>query len=330
MNLVEDLPTSSFLAAHLVAELRSVFPSTTAVALTSLATGAWPCQHGVTGQWTYLPELRNAGALLPFTTRTGGRSLRALGITPEQAFPLPSVLRALARDCLALLPASIADGVFSAYCCGGQRRQGYTQLAEAIDVAIGRVRTAERPTYTYIYTPRIDLEAHRAGTRQPGVRAAIGELDRELERLADGLAGRGRVILSADHGLLDTPVAATHWMRPSADLFDVLRVPPSGDARVMFLHIRDGARDRLRRSFHAVYGERFFLLTIAEAEELELFGPGPLAPHTRARMGDLIVISSGADMIEYAPTRSTGRLLSQAAHHSGLSPAEMRVPLVVA
>lgn len=330
LNLVEMLPGSSFLVRHLAAELRAVFPSTTAVALTSIATGVWPNRHGVTGQWTHLPEIRNAGALLPFTTRAGGQSLRTLGVTPECAFPLPSLLCGVGRDTLALLPASIAESVYSAYFCGRQPRRGYTLLAEAVDLALERVRSAEAPTYTYIYTPRIDLEAHRSGTRQQGVRAALGELEHEVERLAEGLAGSGRIVLSADHGLLDTPAAATHWMRPSVDLFDVLRVPPSGDARVMYLHVRDGAGERLRRSFRASYGERFFLISVEEAEQLELFGPGPLAPHTRTRLGDLIVVSSGVDMIEYAPTRSTGRLLSQAAHHSGLTPAEMRVPLVLA
>ena len=77
------------------------------------------------------------------------------------------------------------------------------------------------------------------------------------------------------------------------------------------------------------YGERFFIISIEEAECLELFGPGPLSARARERLGDLIVISSGADVIEYVPSGSIDRLLSITAHHSGLTPAEMRVPLVV-
>ena len=98
----------------------------------------------------------------------------------------------------------------------------------------------------------------------------------------------------------------------------------------MFLHVRDGARERLRQRFRARYGDRFCLITIEEAEQIELFGPGPLAPHARARLGNLIVVSSGVDVIEYVPAGSIDRVLSIAAHHSGLSPAEMRAPLVIA
>lgn len=330
MNLVEALPSSAFLPRHLVAELRTVFPSSTAVALTTLATGAWPNRHGVTGQWTHLPEIRNAGALLPFTTRVGGQSLTELGITVEQAFPLPSLMCSARRDTLAVLPAPIADSLSSAYFSGRKARRGYGTLAEAMDIIIARVQEAEAPTYTYLYTPRVDLEAHRFGVKGPGVQAALLELERELERLAEGLRGRARIVLIADHGLLDTPVAQRHLMRPTADLFDVLQFPPSGDARVMYLHVRDGARERIRRSFKERYGDRFLVISVDEAETHELFGPGPIASRTRNRLGDLIVIASGAEVIEYAPTWGTARFLSIASHHSGLTPAEMRIPLVLA
>lgn len=330
MNLIEALPSTSFLATHLVAELRTVFPSTTAVALTTLATGAWPSQHGITGQWTHLPEIRNAGAVLPFTTRAGGHSLTTLGVTVEQAFPLASTMCAMRRDTLAVLPENVADSIFSAYFCGQRARCGYGTLAEAMRIVLARVRAAESPTYTYLYTPRIDLEVHRYGVDGPGAQAALQALDHALEHLATELGGRARIVLTADHGLLDTPVGARHLIRPTADLFDVLLFPPSGDARVMYLHLRDGAGDRLRRSFKERYGERFLLISIDEAEQLELFGPGPLSPQTRSRVGDLIAIASGADVIEYAPSWGTARLLSIASHHSGLTPTEMRIPLVLA
>ena len=330
MTLVDNLPGSAFLTKHLKTELRTVFPSATAAVLTSLATGAWPGQHGVTGQWTHLPEIRATADLLRFAARTGGVSLAKLGVTVEQAFPLPALVRGMRRDTLALFPERVAITNSAAYFSGGRARRGYRTLAEATEVIGARVDAAPGPTYTSLYTPWIDLEAHRHGVRHPGVRAAVFGLDRELDRLATRLGGRARIVLTADHGLLDTPIVARHWLRPTADLFEALLFPPSGDARVMFLHVRDGARERLRQRFRARYGDRFCLITIEEAEQIELFGPGPLAPHARARLGDLIVVSSGVDVIEYVPAGSIDRVLSIAAHHSGLSPAEMRAPLVIA
>jgi hypothetical protein len=39
--------------------------------------------------------------------------------------------------------------------------------------------------------------------------------------------------------------------------------------------------------------------------------------------------ASGADVIEYVPAGSIDRVLSIASHHSGMTPAEMRVPLIL-
>ena len=329
LRMVEMTEPTSTLASHMVEELRTVFPSTTATALTTFATGAWPGQHGVTGQWTHLPEIDGSAAPLLFAARAGGRSLAALGLTVEQVFPLPAWMASLPRDCLALLPEDMVRSVSAAYFRGNQPRAGYRTLAAAIDCVARRIETASGPTYTYLYTPTIDLEAHRYGARHPAARAAVGLLDGQIRRLAERLGGRARLVVTADHGHLDTPVAARHWLKPGPDLAASLLHPPSGDSRVMYLRPRDGAEARVRQRWRERYGDRFLVITTEEAEAIELFGPGPLSPLTRARLGDLIVISAGADAIEYVPNGRIDRLMEVISHHSGLTPAEMRVPLVV-
>lgn len=330
MDLLETLPPTAFLRARLAQVLRTVFPSTTAVALTSLATGEWPAQHGVTGWWTHLPEVGAAGALLPFVARRGGRSLTHLGVTAAQAFRLPSVLGRLARDTLAMFPAAIVDSISSTYFSGGRARRGYRTLADAADIVVARVGAADPPTYTYLYIPQLDTESHRHGVTHPRVRAALLDLDRQMERMAEAFDGRARIVLTSDHGFLDTPPEARHPVRPSADLLASLRFPPSGDARVLYFHVDDGAGEQLRQSFKGRYGDRFFLISAEEAGRAGLFGPGPLSPETSSRVGDFIAISSGVDVIDYVRASGTGRVISSNSHHSGLTPAEMRVPLVLA
>ena len=109
-----------------------------------------------------------------------------------------------------------------------------------------------------------------------------------------------------------------------------LRFPPTGDARVLYFHIRNGAESEIRRTLEQRLGERFLLITVDEAEDLELFGPEPISDLTRSRLGDMIAISKGQDVIEYEPAGATGRVMMEESHHSGLTPSEMRVPLVLA
>ena len=329
-RVLESLPDDSFLTTHLVADIRTVFPSTTAVALTSLATGEWPGKHGVTGWWTHLPEIGSTAAILRFIRRSDGRSLLDLDVTPETAFPIPTLMARTPREALAVFPENLAESVFSTYVSGGKERRGYGSLPEAIDFIAKRLRQARGPTYTYLYTHRIDSTAHLQGATHDLVREAVCELDREVERLARKLDGNGRIVLTADHGFLDVPARGRYQIRGSDSLMGLLRSPPSGDARVMYLHVRPGFEGRVRYRLGQRFGDRFMVIRTEEAEALELFGPGPMTPVARSRIGDLIVISSGGCVIDYHPAGGGGRVMSQRSHHSGLTPDEMVVPLVVA
>jgi hypothetical protein len=329
VNIMGRLPGDSFLRNHHAADLRTVFPSTTAVALTSLATGEWPNRHAVTGWWTHLDEIKSAAVILQYVKRSDRRPLAGLGVEPGQVFPLPPLLKGVKRDTLALFPDQVCETSPSIYFSGHKPRCAYKSFREAIDVVIERVRQARGQTYTYLYTPLVDSAVHVYGTGRPEVLGVLNEIDREVARLHSELGGRARIALTADHGFLDAPQTARHRIRVSDSVMEHLRYPPSGDARVLYMHLREDAEEPVREFFSRQFGERFILITTDEAECLELFGPGKLSPLARSRMGDMIAISTGLDVIEYRSAGGAGRIITETSQHSGLTPQEMRVPLVI-
>ena len=329
MNLIEKMPESSFLRSNLDSELRAVFPSTTSVALTSLATSEWPSSHAITGWWTHIEQIGSSAVILQFASRADSNDLGTQGVDLESVFPMPSVMSQFGRDTLLVVPAGIANSTYSRYFGGGQQSCGYTSMEQGVTTTIKRIKDASEPTFTYLYISRVDSLAHRHGMTRPEVKHALKEVDAEMARLASGVSGKARIIATADHGLLDAPPGGRHTLRPNRQLAPLLRFPPSGDARVMYLHTRDWAAERVRRLFERRFNDRFIIITVDEAETLELFGPGKLSPIARERMGDLIVISSGVDMIEYNAARGVGTSVQFNSHHSGLTPDEMRIPLVI-
>ena len=330
MNLVESMPRSSFLVRYLRDEMLTVFPSTTSVALTSLTTGEWPGRHAITGWWTHLPDLGSSATILQYTARNGGGNLLERGIDPERAFPLRSIWSSITTDTQIMVPKSIAGSVYSRYFSGGRITVAYTSLSEGIDRTIRRVQGAEGKTFTYFYTPRVDALAHRHGVTRPEVRHGLAEVDNELARLHTAVGSKARIVVTADHGFLDAPPPNRHTLRPSRNLLPLLRFPPSGDARVMYLHTWDWARDRVRRHFERRFGDRFIVIDVEDALAIGLFGPDSPSDEASERLGDLIVISAGADVLEYNAERGVGRMMQLNSHHSGLSPDEMRIPLVIA
>jgi hypothetical protein len=314
-----------FLSSLANEPLRAVFPSTTAVALTSLATGEHPARHGIPGWWTHLPERGVTCEILPFVERFSKRSLIDLGIGSETVLPLPSLMRRFDRDRVVVTRAYIAGSTYSRYWAGGAPSLGYERIRDGVDAVIGRVLSARQPSYTHLYLNQLDSLCHELGIGHPEVAKLFELIDHELERLRAALGGRARLLITADHGHIDA--GAAREIAHDGEAMTLLRCPPSGEPRVPLFHVQPGQGERFREVFARDHGEAFALLTLDEAAGLGLLGPEPLSDHARAHFGDFLALSAGTQTLHYRDPR-----LKPHRHvgvHAGLSPAEMAVPLLL-
>jgi hypothetical protein len=335
MNLLRHLPPESFMARSVRREIRAVCPSTTACALTTVATAAYPSQHGATGWFTYLADRQPRPitiATLPFIERFSGEPLASRGLKVQDVLPLPPILpRMKCQQTLVLTPPYIAHTPYNVWSRGGTPGVGYTSIPNAVDQIIARVMSAGADTtYTHWYMPDVDSICHHKGVDHPDVIPLVMGIDAELARLADRLAGRARIIVSADHGLIDVPRENQVLLRDGDAMLECLAVPPTGDARMPIFHLREGQD---AQAFAAAFGERFgdrmILISTDEAERLELFGPGRMSGVSRQRFGDFIALPFHPATLAYHPAnKPVGELFI--AVHAGLSPQEMWVPLCVA
>ncbi|OGO53286.1 MAG: hypothetical protein A2148_09185 [Chloroflexi bacterium RBG_16_68_14] len=228
------------------------------------------------------------------------------------------------------MPHAIANSTYTRYVSGGAPVTAYTTAAGAVDRLIEHIDGAREPTYNYLYVPNVDTAQHVYGPHADQTRATLAEADQQLTRLAEGLRGRGRLVASADHGLIEVPDRGKHLLRPDDELLELLVVPPTGEPRVPFFHARAGRADEFRRRFHERFGESYALLSIDEVENLGLLGPAPLADATRRRVGDFVALTDRPEILLYGPPVYHREAAAQRGYHGGLAPAEMRIPLVVA
>ena len=237
---VESLDPDSFPRRHVAATLHTVIPSTTASAFTSMATGEWPSRHAAVGWYTYVPKVDAVTTIIPFVRSVDESPLTDLGLTVEEALPIPSLLGGIERSSLSFVPAEFAYSTFSAYLSGGTPRAGYSSLAEAIEGVATRVRTATGPTFTYMYVPHVDMSGHEMGFSHPQTLAAAAAVGQALEALSAAVAGRARIVMTADHGGLDARGDDIHMISASDPLMGLLEHEPSGDSRVVYFHVRAG------------------------------------------------------------------------------------------
>jgi hypothetical protein len=329
MNLLRTLPNDSFLVRHFVREIQASCPSTTACALTTITTAMYPNRHGVTGWYTHLPEHDLTMATLPFAERMTAEPLGSRGIKIEEVLPYASICPKMTHQPLTIVPALITNTVYNVYSRGGAPGLGYYSISHAFDRAIGHIQeSGGLPTYTHVYLPEIDTMCHRRGVMHPDVFELVMKVDAELARLKQVLAGRARIVMCADHGLIDVPSPEQTLLQEADPLLDLLQVPPSGDARLPIFHVRPGQHEAFVSLFRQRFGNRMILLDIEAVQELALFGPGEFAPTARRRFGDYIGIATRpATLSFHSATKPMGHLYR--AVHAGLSPDEMLVPLCI-
>ena len=331
MNSIRSHGDGAFIAGHVVAELQTVFPTSTPVVLTSLATGVWPCAHGIPGWNVYLSEIDVVAEIIRYARRSDEKDLSELGMRVEDAFPVPSVVAEFDRDTVSYLPKSIAGTPFSNYTSGNTRLEAYEKLEDAVASIASRVSRSATRTMTQLYIPDLDSACHAFGTESPQVHDVLERVDRALAQLAAALPPGSRLVATADHGLLDFDAGQRFEIEPSDPLVAYLTCEPWGTARAGNFDVQVAKKREFEKAFQDRFGEFLYLLTAEEAVALELYGPGPLSPVMKRRIGTHLAVSKGPWLLEYHdPSTKEDLPKTKVSQHAGLTAEEMLVPLVVA
>jgi hypothetical protein len=315
--------------AHRRDAIDSVFPSTTAAAITTFLTGLAPAQHALTGWHVYLRELGAVAAVLPLTLRAGGHSIAVKGEAPPGLFEHAALTARLPVESTVVAPASIVDSPFNTLHSGPARRVAYTTL-EGMTTAIARIaRSGEGRQYVYAYYPEVDASAHEHGMDSRTTAAEIAKVDAAFAVLLEALRGTdSAVVLTADHGFVDSPPARQMELEHHPELARTLVLPLCGEPRVAYCYVHADRAAAFEREAEAVLGERGRAYRSSDLVAAGWFGPGSPHPRLAERVGHYAIVMADDWTLR-------DRLLGERRHlqigvHGGASEAEMRVPLVVA
>lgn len=330
IEAIDAMPRSSWIRRHTLRSIHAPFPSTTTSAVTSIATAESPATHAVTGWWVHVPSIQAPATVFAHDRATDGAPLGRLGVGIRDLCPSPPMIPAMARDAALVQPADIVDSAYTCHMAGDAARLSYGSIEEAAEVILRRIMDASGPTFTYWYTSSPDREEHEHGAADTHSHHASERLDRVLERLAGDLAELRRpyrIVGTADHGHL-TLEPHLELEVDDALMHDLL-APPAGDMRVQFWHVRPGQHEAFEAGFRQRFGRWFALLTAEEFESLGLLGVEAWSAATRERVGSHVSISLGTAALRYAGLRGRAGYRRMRSGHSGLSRAEMLVPLII-
>ena len=313
---------------HLRARLTSVFPSTTASAITTFLTGTAPQQHALTGWFMYFRELGTVSAVLPFTPRYGGTSFAKCGIDPVPFFGHRPVFDDLAVPSQVLSPADIVDSDYSRSHCGRAHRRGYRNMEDFFASLRSTLSHDRGRKYVYAYWSELDGLAHHHGIGSRQVAEHFASLDAGFSALCDGLRGSDTlVIVTADHGLLDTDAESRLWLEDHPQLAETLALPLCGEPRVAYCYVRPDRRTQFHDYVRSALADKSDLFVSAELVERGFYGHGPAHPRLEERVGDYALLMKGNYVLRDRLTAE--KPPTHVGVHGGVSAAEMYVPLIV-
>jgi Type I phosphodiesterase / nucleotide pyrophosphatase len=324
---LELCPEEGFLKTHLRRKISSVFPSTTSAALTSLATGQYPAQHGVLAWWLFLPQHQLTSTPLPFIDRFTGKDLTQAGVRPETLFKAAVLPPKMQAETLAVVPQGLVNSVYTNFTTGSENQAGYAEVADGFQIAADHANNCPGRSFTYLYMPQADSVAHSEGCSSPNVIGLMNLYDSLSSDLSRKLPENSCLLITGDHGQVDVSPENQLYLDSDSSINQLLLCPPSGERTVPFFHVKPGLQHQFANEFSNQYGEYFALLSTEEADQMKLFGPQSLSKEARERVGDFLAISPEATALNYrVPSTETELHIGV---HSGLTPREMLIPLIV-
>lgn len=292
-----------------VSTLTTVAPSTTASALTSIATGVGVGEHGIVG-YRIRTDDGNLN-VLKWRTPQGDAMDRH---RPER---FQSVASFGGQRPPALHKEAYRRSGFSRAYLRDARQHGYKMLS-SLPVEVRRLLAAGE-SFIYAYYEGLDMVAHEHAFGEH-YEAELRACDRLMADLLTVLPRDTAVVATSDHGLVD---CSDGLVKIDRCVLDCARAE-SGEARFRWLHARRGGGRELYEAAADAHGEQAWVHTAAEIVEAGWLGP-VVTDAARSRLGDVALVARDAWAFDH-PDDGSGGLVGR---HGSLTPAEMLVPLLV-
>lgn len=315
--------------------LTSIVPSTTSSALTSLWTGRSPNEHGILGYELWLKEysvIANTILHTPVTFRGTPGLLEKAGFDPYTYLPWPTLGTHLAAHQVksyAFQHFGITESGLSRMFLKDVDLRGFNTTT---DLWINLRHLAEQNLYErrfiWVYWGTVDNFSHIYGPDDERVAAEFAVFSAQmdqlfLQKLSPAARQKTLLLLTSDHGQINTPQNPFYELRNHPELLRTLHMLPSGENRLAYFFVRPGHIKAVQEYLEHTWPGQFSILESAYAAKCGLFGPGD--PHSRLfeRYGDLLVVPQDNAYLWW--DNKDNHLLGR---HGGLHPDEMLVPFL--
>jgi hypothetical protein len=298
---------------HLHKTLTSVFPTTTASALTSLMTGDKPGVHGIVGYRVREPD---SGRLI--------NQLSELHTAPPN-WIRSTTLAQRARDSAEVYVVGRAKFSDSALTQAIYRGATYVSRESVEERCSSARELASVPgRIVIVYVSELDTTAHKFGVQSTRWADELEGVDGELRRLRNLLSADVGIFVTADHGVMDVDrsqhivVADESLLRGVSDI--------GGEPRCLQLFVTADVKvDDMVRQWRSAYGHIADIVSRADFLSTGLFGTTD--EDVSRRLGDILVCAR-EDVVFYDGRDANTAPQKMIGQHGAVSEIEVAIPFI--
>ena len=313
---------------HLKQRMTSIFPSTTASAITAFATGMSTYEHALTGWFMYLKEIGASSVILPFMSRFYPVDYYTAGIRTEKILNYRGFFEDIKRESHIITKSFIKDSPYNNHSLVASQKHGYLTMRGFTNQIVKAVKSSNKKKYIYAYWPDFDKSSHRFGINGSETFEHYKMLDMEISKLADRLKGTDtQIIITADHGLLDTTPDKILHLNDFPQLQSMLSQPLAGEPRVPYCYVKSAKVKDFESYVNNEFAQYCQLFSAEELIETEIFGNQFENPKLRDRIGDYILMMK--DNYVLHDFLEGENIFEFIGYHGNTTPEEMYTPLIM-
>lgn len=318
-NLKENPESAPFLTSLLESSAPGLsgFPSTTAASMGTFGTGSSTGQTSMVGYSAINPQTGELGNFV---------SWKGLG-DPLKIQRHPVIFDQLSRAGANVTSVSLGRFAHSGMTQAALRGATYRSadsLTEHVDIAAFELG---QPGLVHLYWGEVDKIGHHQGTNSSQWRTALAKADYEISRLYQSLPPATALIVTADHGMINTDPAKLIDISNHYGLSQGVQAI-AGEPRASHVYLNSpGSASQVAKRWTQELGDKALVLTKDQAVGGGLFGTA--TKYTQTWIGDLVVMMTGTGIIADTTTATPASLRLLGVHGS-LTPTEVEIPLLVA
>lgn len=295
--------------------LTSTFPSTTATALPSIYTISPPGEHGVLGYRFYAKEFGNL--INPLFQKLSVNKNCPIKYEESWLVPIKTIFEILNENSIpnySIVRSDYLSSTFDKSVYKGTNEIGYLTLSDLYNKILELLKLDK--VFINAYWWSIDALSHHYGPYSEIVISEIKFIDYFLRMLIEKIDNDTLIIISADHGQIETKERKTIKLKDYPESQNILL--PTSDVRAPYIY----TNGKLNKEFFTKF-ENIVALEKNEAIKLGLFGNCTMFEE---RIGDYVVIIKDNSSIDFISDEGELNLLGK---HGNLTEDEMLVPFIL-